>query len=264
MVQNRNFLARILNPLFVLCIYLFLYLPVVVLIIFSFNSEYSAVHFRGFTFKWYKQIFFTPEILDALFVSLTVALVSTFLSILLGTGLVIAGKWWKSSLMYNLFFVNIIFPDIILAICVLSIFSFLDIPVGYVSLISGHTLIGLGFVVPIVRSRFKELDPILTDASLDLGATVFQSFKKIIIPLLSPSLLACALLVFTLSLDDFMIAFFCSSPKIQTLSVYIYSMVKVGVHPIVNAISTLLLVVSSLFILIITYLKLLDKVISNG
>lgn len=121
----------------------------------------------------------------------------------------------------------------------------------------------MGFVIPVVRARFIELDPILTEASLDLGATYMQTFRKVLLPLLMPSIVASSLLVFTLSLDDFMIAFFCSGPKIQTLSVYVYSMIKGGVDPTINAVSAIFLALSSLLILILSYLKVLDLVVSN-
>ena len=136
-------------------------------------------------------------------------------------------------------------------------------PLGYGSLIAGHTLIGLGFVVPIVRSRFVELDPVLTEASLDLGATSWQTFRRVLIPLLAPSLLASALIVFTLSLDDFLIAFFCSSPKIQTLSMYVYSQMKEAVDPSINAISVLLLSFSSIVALVLSLMKVIDRVIRH-
>jgi spermidine/putrescine transport system permease protein len=150
-----------------------------------------------------------------------------------------------------------------MAIGILSVFTFFQIPLGYLSLITGHTVIGLGFVIPIVRARFVELDPILTEASLDLGASYAQTFRKVLLPLLMPSLVSSALLVFTLSLDDFMIAFFCSGPKVQTLSVYVYSMIKGGVDPTINAISALFLLFSSLLVLILCSLRVIDQVMSH-
>ena len=121
----------------------------------------------------------------------------------------------------------------------------------------------LGFVIPIVHSRFKELDPELTEASLDLGAGYAQTFLRVVLPLLTPSLVAAGLLAFTLSLDDFLIAFFCSSPTVQTLSVYVYSMIKTWIDPTINAVSTLLLLASSILILLLSYFKVIDRVISN-
>ena len=263
MVENRRFFFRFLQPLFVCCIYLFLYLPISILVLFSFNDSTVSIKWVGFSLRWYKKLVASPEIIDALKVSLIVAICATILSLLIGTSFVLANKWWKSSLLSTLFYTNVLLPEIVFAIGILSIFTFFRIPVGYGSLITGHTLIGLGFVVPIVRARFLELDPLLTEASLDLGATYPQTFKKVLLPLLMPSLIAAGLLVFTLSLDDFLIAFFCSGPTVQTLSVYVYSMVRTGVDPTINAISTCFLVVSSLLVLVLSSLNIVDQVISH-
>jgi spermidine/putrescine transport system permease protein len=236
---------------------------------FSFNNSRYSVAWEGFSLRWYARLFSSPEILDALKVSLIVAISSTILSVLIATCFVIAGRWWRAKvgghswLSYALFYPNVVLPDIALAIGILSIFAFLKVPLGYGSLIAGHTLIGLGFVVPIVKTRFVELDPLLTEASLDLGATRFQTFGRVLIPLLSPSLFASALIVFTLSLDDFLIAFFCSSPKVQTLSIYVYSQMRETVDPSINAISVILLAFSSVVVLVLCSMKLVDRVIHN-
>jgi len=262
MVEDRKIFSRFLYPLLVASTYLFLYLPIFVLIIFSFNDSPTFVRWAGFSLRWYKQLFVTPEILQAAKVSLIVAFVTTFLSLAIGTCFVVSSKWWRTKFMFNLFYTNILLPEIVMGIGLLSVFSFLNLPLGYGSLISGHTLLGLGFVIPILRARFTELDPVLTEASLDLGASYFQTFIKVIIPLMMPSLLASGLLVFTLSMDDFLISFFCSGPSVQPLSVYIYSMVKIGVHPTINAISALFLAASSILVLLLCSLKVIDRVIS--
>lgn len=263
MVQNRNMLIKILQPFYVVFFYLFLYLPIAVLVIFSFNDSAISVNWSGFSLRWYQKLFSTPEIVEALIASLTVAFSATVISVFMGTALVFASKWWKPRYLFSMFYANIVFPEIIIAIGLLGLFSFFKIPLGYGSLIVGHTLIGLGFVIPIVRARFLELDPWLTEASADLGATPLQTFKKITIPLLMPSLIASSLLVFTLSLDDFFIAFFCSGPTIETLSLYVYARVKESMDPTINVIATCLLVVSSLFILILSSLKVIDQVIGH-
>lgn len=259
-VERKHPLLQIAYPLFVMSSYLFLYLPIIVLVLFSFNDAAVSVDWVGFSLRWYRALFASVEILDAFKVSLIVAFSSTCLSLTMGTMLVLSSKWWASLWPFNIFYTNVFLPDIIVAIGVLSVFALFQIPVGYGSLIAGHTVIGLGFVIPIVRARFTELDPILTEASLDLGATYVQTFYKVIIPLLMPSLIAAGLLTFTLSLDDFLISFFCSGPTVQTLSVYVYSMVRTGVNPTINAISTFFLVVSSLLVLLLSYFKVIDQV----
>ena len=260
MVEERHFFARIMHPLLVIFAYTFLYLPILILIFFSFNKSAISSSWTGFTLEWYKQMFNTPELLEALRASLVVATASTILSNILATAFVFAMRGRHGGFLYSLFYTNLFFPEIILGIGLLSFFAFFRLPLGYGSLIAGHTLIGLGFVVPIIRARFAEINPILTEASADLGASEFQTFRKVVMPLLRPAIVASSLLVFTLSLDDFLIAFFCSSPRVQTLSVYVFSMVREGVSPTINAISTCLLAVSSLAILILSGMKILDQV----
>lgn len=263
MVEKRHILSKIMHPLMVFFVYLFLYLPIVLLAVFSFNDAQFPVEWAGFSLRWYKALWYNPEVLEAAKNSFIIGIIATILSIVFGTAFVFASKWWRSSHWFNIFYANILLPDIVLAIGILSFFSFCAIPVGYVSLISGHTLIGLGFVVPILRARFVELDPILTEASLDLGATHLQTFTKIIVPLMKPALVASALLVFTLSLDDFLIAFFCSGPTVQTLSVYVYSKARTGIDPSINALSAIFLMVSSVLVLLLCFLKVAEQVISH-
>lgn len=263
MVEERNTFTKIMHPLVVFLVYLFLYLPIVLLALFSFNKAQFPVEWAGFSLRWYKALWHNPEVLEAAKNSFIVGSISTVLSVLFGTAFVFASKWWRIGSWFNLFYTNILLPDIVLAIGILSFFTFCAIPVGYVSLISGHTLIGLGFVVPILRARFVELDPVLTEASLDLGATYLQTFVKVILPLMKPALVASALLAFTLSLDDFLIAFFCSGPSVQTLSVYVYSKARTGIDPSINALSAIFLMVSSVLVLMLCFLKVVEQVISH-
>jgi spermidine/putrescine transport system permease protein len=263
MVENRGVFIRFLQPIFVCCAYLFLYLPILVLSIFSFNDSPAPSQWAGFSLRWYKALLNNPDILEAFQVSIIVALSSTVLSVILGTCFVVSSKWWQSDRLFSLLYANLLLPEIILGMGILSIFTFFSIPIGYGSLITGHTILGLGFVVPIIRSRFLELDPILTEASLDLGASYLQTFRRVLLPLLMPSLVASSLLVFTLSLDDFLIAFFCSGPSVQTLSVYVYSMARLGIDPTINAISTGFLVISSIVVFLLCFLKVVDRVVTH-
>jgi spermidine/putrescine transport system permease protein len=263
MIEKKNHLAGFLFTAFIYFTYLFLYLPVFVIAMFSFNDSAFSTKWKGFSLHWYKTLFSSKEILDALKVSIIVAISATLLSVIIGTCFVVASKYWKKWLSYSFFYPNIVIPDMALAIGVLSVFVLLKLPTGYGSLIIGHTILGLGFVVPIIRTRFSELDPVLTEASLDLGATTTQTIKTILIPLLRPSIIASSLLVFTLSLDDFLIAFFCSNPKVQTISIYVYSQLKEIVDPSINAISVLLMVLSSIIMLVVYLLKLSDMVIHH-
>jgi len=254
---------RFLSSLFVGLVYSFLYLPMIVLVVFSFNVGDFAGGWKGFSFRWYEAMLHSPEILNALKASLIVATSATCLSLVLGCAAVVATRWLRTQYYLNIFYANVLIPDIVFAIGLLCLFSTIGIPLGYKSLIVGHTVVGLGFVVPIVSTRFAQIDPLLTEASFDLGATQWQTIFRIVVPLLMPALVASSLLVFTLSLDDFVISFFCSGTHIETLSVYVFNQIKNMIDPRINALSTCLLLVSSLSVICLSYLNILDQVVSH-
>lgn len=255
--------GRYINPLFVSAVYLFLYLPIVVLVIFSFNDGGFVGGWQGFSLRWYHEMGASHEILAALRASLIVAVSSTLLSLVCGTGAVLATKWLRLGRWLSIFYANVLVPDIVLGIGLLCLFSVIGLPLGYKSLIVGHTVVGLGFVIPIVGSRFHQIDPILTEASLDLGATQWQTMKRVVLPLLTPGLMASGLLVFTLSLDDFVISFFCSGTHIETLSVYVFNQMKNTIDPRINALSTCMLLISSACVVCLAYLNVLDQVVHS-
>ena len=140
-----------------------------------------------------------------------------------------------------LFMGNLFMPEVIFALGLLSLFSFFAIPLGLPSLIVGHTLLGMGYTVPIVFNGYRDLDPRLVEALRDLGATRCQTFRKVVVPLLRSSLLTAGLLVFILSFDDFIVSYFCAGGEAQTLPLYIYSMIRQGISPVINALSVFLL-----------------------
>jgi len=251
---------KYLLPIFVGLIYLILYAPIIILIVFSFNKNPLSFKWHGFTLGWYRELFSSVEILDALKNSLIVAFSSVFLSITMALFYVFYGVSSFLNRLMPIFYGSLIAPEIVLAVCLLSIFTFFSIPLGLTTLIVGHTLIGLAYVVPIIKSSFLEMDYGLVEASMDLGATETQTFYKIVIPILSPAIISAALLVLIVSLDDFLISFFCAGASVLTLPMYIFSEIRSGATPVVNALSTLLLVVSSFLILILTAFKLRTRV----
>lgn len=143
-----------------------------------------------------------------------------------------------------IFYGNIAVSDIVLAVGLLTLFSAIAVPLGLTAIIAGHTLLGLGFTIPVIKGRYNELDDSLIEASLDLGASSQYTFFHVIIPFLYPAMFSAFLLAMIVSFDDFLIAFFCSGASVQTLSLYIFSMIRSGISPVVNALSTLLLLVS--------------------
>jgi spermidine/putrescine transport system permease protein len=257
MKHIKSVFSRYFFPFMVIALYLFLYLPIAVMVLFSFNSSEFTFQWSSFSLRWYQELFASAEIWDALSNSLIVATSAVALSLVMGVLLVFYGaqnKFFNKA--FLLFYTNLAVPEIVLAVGLLSFIIFCSAPLGLSSLIVGHTLIGLGYVVPIIHSRFIELDDRYTEASLDLGATQGQTLIKIILPLLWPALLAASLLVFIISLDDFVLSFFCAGASTQTLPMYIFSMIRSGASPVVSALSALLLGVSSILVLVFSSLQI--------
>ncbi|MES2122832.1 MAG: ABC transporter permease [Chlamydiota bacterium] len=237
-------------------IYLFLYVPLIVLLVFSFNTEGFPSPWKGFTLQWYHELFQATHLWNAFCTSLVVAICSTAISLAMGVFLIFyAAQGGKIGKFLNLFYGNLVIPETVLAVSLLGFFTLISIPLGLVTLILSHTLLGLGFVIPIVYARFMELDHRMTEASLVLGASPVQTFFKVTLPLLRPSLIVTGLLVFIISFDDFVLSYFCAGSSAQTLSLYILSMLRSGISPVVNALSAVLLVLSSLLVLIFFSLK---------
>ncbi len=249
MNKVATFFSRNWLSLWVGMTYVFLYTPIAVLVLFSFNKVAFPYRWVGFSLQWYEELFVSADIWEAVYNSLIVAFSAVTLSIVLGLALVSWCLRQKYDGLVSLFYPNLMIPEIILVAGLLSLFVFFNIPLGLTTLIVGHTILGLGYTVPIIYSRYKMIDRRIIEASLDLGATDRQTFFKIIIPMLRPALIASGLLVFIISLDDFLIAFFCAGTSAQTLSMYIFGMVRSGVSPVVNALATVMLVVSSLLVM---------------
>ena len=236
---------------FVILTYLFLYVPILVLIAFSFNSKAFPAPWNHFTLHWYKELFKASELWTAFFNSLTIALSSTFISLSMGALLIFfRASGGRISKFLSLFYGNLIIPETVLAVGLLGYFTMLGVPLGMPTLIAAHTVLGLGFVIPVLYSRYLSLDPRLTEASLDLGASPLQTFFKITLPLLRPSMIATGLLIFIISFDDFILAYFCAGAKMQTLSLYLLATIRSGLSPIVNALSAILLLFSSGLVLL--------------
>jgi spermidine/putrescine transport system permease protein len=245
---------KLLVPVLACATYAFLYIPVAILVIFSFNNGMGLYGWQGFTLHWYQELFQSTELWQALKNSLIVASASVALSLSMGVAVVLYAAH-RSARMLTLFYSPVVIPEIIVAVGLLSFFSFFEVPLGFITLIIGHTLIGLGFVVPIIYSRYLELDTRYIEASLDLGASREQTFIRVTIPFLLPSLVSAGMLAFIVSLDDFFISFFCVGASFQTLSLYIFSMIRIGVSPVINALSTCILVVSSLLVILFSSLS---------
>lgn len=250
-MRPKQLIARWALPLWVLALYIFLYIPITVLVVYSFNNAPFPAQWNGFTLHWYQEFLYSAPLWQALRNSFIISLAATFISSLLGLMLIFfmthepAIERWVA-----IFYGGIVIPEIVLAVSLLAVFSFFSVPLGMLTLIASYVVLALGFVIPIVYGRYKELDVRLIEASLDLGASRLVTFMRVIAPLLMPSVIAAALLVFILTFDDFLLAFFCAGSSTQTLSLYIFSMIRTGVSPIVNALSTVILMVCSILVLL--------------
>ena len=233
-------------------VYAFLYAPIAVVVVFSFNAARSGIEWQGATLDWYHRLFANEQVQSALKVSLIVAVTSTALAAVLGTTLALAlEKHMRRGreLVNGLLAVPVFVPDIVLAVALLLFFGlmrewFRVFELGLTTIIAGHVTFQIPFVAMVVRARLNGMDPALEEAARDLGATPRQVFRHVTLPLLMPGIVAGAMLAFTLSLDDFVVSFFSGGPGSTTLPVYIYSSVKRGVTPEIHALSTLLMAVS--------------------
>ncbi len=228
-----------------LAVYAFLYLPLAVVVIFSFNDSLLNAEWVGFTTRWYGQLFEDTEMLRAAANSLFIALGTATLATVLGTMTGIALQRWRSGFLRALPFLvlaPVAMPEILLGVSLLLFFrQVLDLTLGLLSILIAHITFSIGFVAIIVRVRLAGLDASIFEAARDLGAGPWQTFRWVTLPLILPGILAGFLMSFTLSIDDFVITFFVAGVGVTTLPLQIYSMIKVAVSPEVNAVSTLLM-----------------------
>ncbi len=226
----------------------FLYIPIAVLVALSFNEGGLPTVWTGISVKWYGALFSNRDILSAAFNTLIVALISTTIATVLGTllALGIETRRRKGRALEALVFAPMIIPDIVLAIALLSFFSLLKFPMGLHTIILSHVVFNLAFVSAVVRAKLKSFDWSVTEASADLGASAVTTFRRVTLPLIAPAVIAGALLAFTLSVDEFIIAFFTSGAgrSSTTLPMQIFAMIRFGVTPEINALATLVMVVS--------------------
>jgi len=244
----------------VLCL-LFLYLPIVVMMIFSFNSTKSTSVFTGFSFRWYQTLFEDNDMMRAVYVSVSIAVIATFVSTVLGTltaiGLSKTKKVMKEFILQinNLSILN---PEIVTAISLMLLFSALNIQKGYMTMLLAHISFCTPFVITNVLPKVRQLDANLADAAMDLGATPFQALWKVIIPQIKPGIFAGALLAFTMSFDDFIISYFVTGNGVQNISIIVYNMSK-RTNPSINALSTIVVLVILVVLILSRLLPMINK-----
>lgn len=235
--------------------YLFLYAPLVIVVAFSFNDSRLNAEWVGFTFDWYVKLFHNEKMLRAAWNSLIIGLVASMVATLFGTMAGYAMYRFRMRLLPVLVLAPIAIPEILMGVSLLIFFVLLNITLGMVSIILSHIAFCIGFVAIVVRSRLAGMDESLTEAARDLGATPWKAFRLVTLPLIMPGVVAGALMAFTLSIDDFVITFFTAGVGSSTLPLQIYTMVKIAVTPEVNAVSTLLMLLTLALILIASRLS---------
>jgi len=226
---------------------LFLYIPILMLVLTSFNeSKYGGV-WGGFSLIWYKKLFQNEDVWKALRNSLFIGVSATLASTVIGTLAALALTKYKGFLQklhYGMIYVPLIMPDILMGISLLLFFVALSFPLGLTTIFIAHTTFCISYVTMVMLARLQQFDWALIEAAEDLGADTWQMFWKVMMPLLTPGLLAGALLAFTLSIDDFVITFFVSGPGSTTLPLFVYSSLKFGSPSIINALSVLVLLIT--------------------
>lgn len=244
---------RIFKGAYISLILLFMYAPILILVIFSFNSGKSMAVWSGFSLKWYAELFQDKMILNSLWVTLSVAFISAVGATFFGTAAAIGihnmGRTSKA-LVTNISYLPVANPDIVTGISMMLLFVFMGISRGYFTLVLAHITFNLPYVIFSVLPKLKQMQNQLYEAALDLGATPALALRKVVIPEIMPGIISGFILAFTLSLDDFVVSFF-TQVGVQNLSITIYSLARKGINPKINALSALMFVTVLLLLLIV-------------
>lgn len=251
-----NKLENFLKRFYLIIIFLFLYIPIFTLMIFSFNESKTMGKWTGFTFKWYKELFNNDRLMTALYYTVLIAVLASVIATIVGTISAIAisemrGK--KKTLILNINYLPVLNPDIVTGIALMSLFIFLKFNFGFTTMLLAHITFDIPYVILSVLPKLKQLPENTLDAAADLGATPFYALRKVIIPQIKPGIFAGFLMAFTMSIDDFVISFFTTGPGVTNLSIEIYSMARRGIKPEINALSTIM------FITVLTLLLIVNK-----
>ena len=247
-------MMKFIKRFYLSIILLFLYVPIVVLIVQSFNAGKSRAKWEGFSFHWYQELFNDPAIMQALYVTISIAILAAIVSTILGTLAAIgihAMKKRPQSLMMTLTNIPMTMPDIVTGISLMLLFIFTKVERGYWTMLLAHITFDTPYVILSVLPKLKQMNKHSYEAALDLGATPTYALFHVILPEIMPGVITGAMLAFTLSLDDFTISYFTTSPLVQNLSTLIYSQARKGIKPTMNALSALMFVALLLLLLVV-------------
>lgn len=251
-----------ISKTYIFLIFAFLYIPIAIIVIYSFNVSKSNVAWGGFTLDWYSKLLGDDDVIEALTNSLTVAILSTAISSIVGTLGALGldrNKFKGKGIISFLVYIPIVIPEIIMGISLLAFFSQLNMSFGIFTLVLAHATFCIPFVLINVKARLAGFDKSIEEAAMDLGANKFIVFKTITFPLILPAILSGAMLAFALSLDDVIINFFVSGPESTTLPIKIFSMLRFGLSPEINALCTIMLLVTFTALIVSQIVKLIKK-----
>lgn len=247
-------------------VFFFLYAPIMVLMVFSFNTSRSGTIWTGFTLDWYRELFRDGRMQEAFRYTLIIAVLSTAISTVVGTISALGihklrGKWKAAVLNVNYF--PVINPEIVTAISLMLLFRSVRLNFGFATMLLSHIVFSIPYVILAVLPRLQAMNPNLAEAALDLGATPWQAVLKVVIPEIKPSIFTGALMAFTMSLDDFVISFFNTGAGVTNLSIEIYSMARRGIRPTVNALATIMVFVVFAIVLVANRLSIQKQIRGN-
>ncbi len=249
-------MKKAISRIYLWVVFAFLYIPIIVLIVNSFNASKSRSVWTGFTFDWYKRLFSNQAIINSLGNTLIVAAIASVLSTLLGTLAAIGIYSMRKvprSLLINITYLPIMNPEIVTGVSLMLLFVSCKINLGYITLILAHMSFCLSYVILNVLPKLRQMDRHLYEAALDLGCSPRQAFMRVVIPEIMPGIISGFLMSFTYSIDDFVISYFTYGPTSQTLSITIFSMTRRKVSPEVNALSAIIFVVVLVVLLIVNF-----------
>lgn len=254
--KSENLWQKVLAGSYLGLVFLFLYLPIFILIVFSFNSSKARGNWTGFSLRWYQDLLADSAIISALSNTLLIACIATVIATLLGTFAAIGlyymhSKERKLIMAFNQ--IPILNPDIVTAISLMAIFKLLHLQLGFFSLTLAHVIFLIPYVLLSIMPSLHKMELALPEAALDLGASPWQCVYKVIIPQIKPAILQAALLAFTLSIDDFVISFFTTGNGVNTVSTHVFSMTRRGINPVINALSTIMFLMTLVLLIIINY-----------
>lgn len=254
----ENFIKRF----YLFIIFLFLYTPIITLMVFSFNNSKTMGKWSGFTLKWYEQLFSNQRLMSALYYTILIALLASVIATIVGTISAIAISQMKGklkALILNINYLPVLNPDIVAGIALMSLFIFLNFNFGFTTMLLAHITFDIPYVILSVLPKMRQLPENTLDAAADLGATPLYTLWKVIIPQIKPGIFSGFLMAFTMSIDDFVISFFTTGPGVTNLSIEIYSMARRGIKPEINALSTLMFLTVLALLLIVNRKQNSDK-----